>query len=232
MERVTEQPTYTIHRACTRPSLKGNWHEAAWQAAETLEVRHFHARSSEHRPRTQARLLAGTRGLHAIFAVEDRYVRCLTTAPNGPVCRDSCVEFFVQPKPDRGYFNFEINCGGCLHVSYVEDPTRLPTPPGGFKRFALVPPELAQAVRIYHSLPATVMPEIAAPQNWVNELYLPYDLFTPFIGTVDPQAGDAWRGNFYKCADGTSHPHWATWAAIGAELNFHQPQYFAPLRFA
>ena len=38
--------------------------------------------------------------------------------------------------------------------------------------------------------------------------------------------------NFFKCADDSSHPHWASWAPIGEALNFHQPQYFAPLRFA
>jgi hypothetical protein len=222
-------PSYTIHRARTQPSLTGQWDEAAWQAAETIEVRHFHARSSDHRPRTRVRVLAAPAGLHAIFAVEDRYVLSVTTELHGMVCRDSCVEFFVQPKPDRGYFNFELNCGGCLHVSCIEDPTRVP---GGFKRYAFVPPALAQTVRIYHSLPRTVTPEIAAPQNWTIEVFIPYALFTPFVGAVAPQPGDTWRGNFYKCGDATSHPHWAMWAPMGADLNFHQPQYFAPLRFA
>ncbi len=40
------------------------------------------------------------------------------------MCRDSCVELFLEPKPGRGYFNFEFNCAGTLMACHVEDPTR------------------------------------------------------------------------------------------------------------
>jgi len=45
-------------------------------------------------------------------------------------------------------------------------------------------------------------------------------------------AGTEWRANCFKCADETSHPHWASWAPIGEALNFHQPQYFGVFHFA
>ena len=40
-----------------------------------------------------------------------------------------------------------------------------------------------------------------------------------------------WRGNAFKCADETSHPHWASWAPIGEALNFHAPGWFGDLDF-
>jgi hypothetical protein len=48
------------------------------------------------------------------------------------VWKDSCVEIFLQPKPDAGYFNLEMNAGGAHLCCYIEDPERVP---GGFKKF-------------------------------------------------------------------------------------------------
>jgi len=39
------------------------------------------------------------------------------------------------------------------------------------------------------------------------------------------------RGNFYKCAEDNSHPHWASWASMGGELNFHLPDRFGWFSF-
>ena len=54
----------------------------------------------------------------------------------------------------------------------------------------------------------------------------------PYIGTIGDVRGQTWRGNFYKCGDHTSHPHWASWSPIGEQLDFHQPEFFGELRFA
>jgi len=57
-------------------------------------------------------------------------------------------------------------------------------------------------------------------------------LVEEFAGPLADPAGQTWRGNFYKCAEDNSHPHWASWAPIGERLNFHVPEHFAPLHFA
>jgi hypothetical protein len=44
-------------------------------------------------------------------------------------------------------------------------------------------------------------------------------------------SGQAWRGNFYKCGDETSHPHWGMWAPIREGFTFHQPRFFGTLHF-
>src|SRR5690348_1049325 len=103
---------YIIRAATTLPGLDPDWHDPLWAQAETLEIAQFRPESSPHRPRTFARLLHEPRGIHGLFQVHDRYVRCLRTNYHDAVWKDSCVEFFAQPKPDRGYFNFEFNCGG------------------------------------------------------------------------------------------------------------------------
>ena len=51
-----------------------------------------------------------------------------------------------------------------------------------------------------------------------------------YVGRLCNLPGQTWRGNFYKCADRSSHPHWASWSPLGEPLNFHTPQFFGPLR--
>jgi len=123
---------YTIRRARRRPELRGLWSGPSWGTVPALEVAHFHPSGSEHRPATLARMQFDERWLYAHFRVRDRWVRAVCRRFQDPVWTDSCVELFVRPRPDRGYFNFEMSCGGVLLLYYIEDPTRTA---GGFARY-------------------------------------------------------------------------------------------------
>ena len=140
---------YTVRAAATALDLKANWSAPAWASAETLEIRHFRPESSDHRPQTSARLLYDAGGIHGVFQVQDRYVRCVRTEYLDEVWKDSCVEFFAQPRPDRGYFNFEFNCGGAFLCSYITNPERTP---GGFKEFIRLPAQIGRTIQ------ATLLP--------------------------------------------------------------------------
>jgi len=216
-----------IRRAPASPESAGHWDGPVWSGAPVVEIENFRPESSDHRPHAQARLLYDTRRVYGIFRVDDRYVRCVTTEWQGPVWRDSCVEFFVQPKIDAGYFNFEMNCGGALlcHYKRVSDQGS----PRESSRVVLSPAECAQ-VRIFHSLPSVVEPEIGQPITWVLEFSFPISLLEAYVGPLGNPSGQVWRGNLYKCADGTSHPHWASWSPVD-ELNFHLPRCFGDLAF-
>jgi hypothetical protein len=219
---------YVIRRAVTTPEFSGDWDGPAWGPADVVEVSHFHAKSSDHRPRTRAKLLYDDRGIHALFRVADRYVKCTRTEHQSNVCRDACVEFFVQPKPGHGYFNIEMNCGGTMLLYYLRDASRDAN--GKLANFQIVPPEELAAVRVHHSMPKSVPEEIVEPVEWWIEYFIPLALMERYVGPLGAPAQRRWRGNFYKCADDTSHPHWATWAPI-ERLDFHQPECFAPLTF-
>jgi len=219
---------YTVRRAETAPVLDGAWDDPVWRNADVLTVDRFHEASSDHRPRVQAKLLYTDEGIHVIWRVADRYILCRHTAYQDPVYKDSCVEFFVQPKSGKGYFNFEMNCGGTLLLTYIEKATRTSD---GFEKYTVVPWEWGRRVKVYHSMPEVVDPEITEPREWVLQYFIPFALLEAFVGPIGSPSGQEWRANFYKCADACSHPHWAGWAPIGKELNFHQPDAFAPLRF-
>jgi len=214
---------YTINRTSTVPVLDGDWDGPIWGDTPPLDVDIFHEKGSDHRPKTQAKLLYDDADIYAIFRVEDRYVRCVDTKRNGSMCADSCVEFFIEPVAGRGYFNTEINCGGTPLVHYNAQ--------SASNRYDPVKMDDARMdkIKIYHSLPEVVEPEIADPTTWLIEFSVPYDVFEAFVGPIVRHPGTIWRANLYKCGDRTSHPHWAMWNPIPGELGFHKPEHFAPL---
>jgi len=192
------------------------------------EINRFLPQSSQHHPRTLARLSYDQKRLHGQFVVEDRFVRCIRAGYGSEVWKDSCVEFFVEPKACHGYFNFEFNCGGAFLVNHIVDPTRAAD---GFKEFTRLSESEAKQVRVQASLPSVVEPEVAWPITWTLEFSIPFSLFEPYVGSVGAVAGQTWRGNFFKCAEENSHPHWAAWSPVD-EFNFHLPRCFGELYFA
>jgi hypothetical protein len=217
---------YTVRKAPSAPGLDGQWDSEAWRIADVFEVDQFHERSSDHHPKVQGKMLYSDKGVHVFFKVNDRYVIGKYSDYQDPVCRDSCVEFFVQPKPDKGYLNFEISCSGTLLLEYHERDAD-----GNYGSVA-VPAEVAAGIQIYHSMPDKVFPEIAEETEWRIEYFVPFSVFEEYVGPLGPVDGTAWRANFYKCADESSHPHWGMWASVGDKLSFHQPRFFGTIQFA
>ena len=227
-------PVYSVQRAAVAPCGNGQWDSPAWLAAETLEVSRFYPLGSAHRPLTEAKMLYDAEYVYGLFRVQDQYVVCRHAAYQSPVCRDSCVEFFVRPKPDKGYLNFEMNCGGCLLASYIEDWTRVRDPKQPDREFAdnvRLPEEAGGQVRVYASMTGPLEEEIAEEIAWHVEFHIPLKVLEQYVGTLGDPRGQEWRANFYKCADESSHPHWGTWSPLDEELNFHQPDRFGVIRF-
>ncbi len=227
--QTAASPSYTIHRAKTPPSLRAEVGEvpAGWNGAEVGAIGAWHPRSGAHRPRVFFRALIDKQALYVRFDVMDRHVRSLQTRPQSQVCRDSCVESFIQPSPGTAYFNFEINAGGTLLLYFIEDSRRRPE--GGFARYAPVKPAWMKQVEIGHSLPATVRRTIDGPIAWAIACRIPLALFTAHLGELDVAPGAVWRGNFYKCGGDPAYPHWGMWSDVGRQLNFHQPKRFGEL---
>jgi hypothetical protein len=220
-------PTYSVQWADPLPALDAGWDDPLWQNAETAELTHFRPESSAHRPRASLRLLHNAQGLRGIYQVHDQFVRSIRTRYLDEVWKDSCVEIFLQPRPGAGYFNLEMNAGGAHLCNYIEDPERVP---GGFKKFTPLPPEIGRAIHVRSSLPRVVDPEIVEPVTWHLNFFAPFPVFEHYVGPLGAVGGQRWRGNFFKCADDCSHPHWASWAPVDV-LNFHTPRCFGAICF-
>jgi hypothetical protein len=198
-----------------------------WSKAEVADINNFRPESSDHHPRVAARLLYSDEGIYGAYKIDDQYVRSIRTEYMGEVWKDSCVEFFVQPKPDKGYFNLEMNAGGAHLIMYIEDSTRIP---GGFKKATKVPAELGTQIQVRSTLSKVVDPEITTPITWELNFFLPKKIMESFVGPLGNLKGQTWRGNFYKCGDELSHRHWASWSPVD-QLNFHLPRCFGTLVF-
>ncbi len=227
---TTDTATYTIARTAAANPVPGQWDDATWAGVEALAIDRFHDRSSDHRPRVAAKLLHDDEHIYVFFRVEDRYVVSKRTELHEMVCKDSCVEFFVRPRDDAGYFNIEINAGGTMLLYYCAGWKGGPGD-GRIRRTPITPAQAAM-IDIHGSLPRTVEPEITEPVTWTLQYRLPVALFEAELGPLRPLAGQRWRANFYKCADESSHPHWASWSPVGEKLSFHQPDRFGTIVFA
>jgi hypothetical protein len=224
--RETED-IYHVYGATEPLELKADWMDPVWANAHTVGISHFRPESSTHRPITVVRLLHDTQNIHGIFRVDDRYVRCTHIAYQSDVWKDSCVEFFAQPRPDFGYFNFEFNCGGAFLCSYIVNPERTKD---GFKEYTRLPEQIGSLIRVRSSLPAVIEPEMAIPLPWILQFSIPFTVFEEYVGPLGSIPKQRWRGNFFKCAEENSRPHWASWSPVD-EFNFHLPRCFGALSF-
>jgi len=225
---------YTIHRAAAPlTELAADWDAPAWRAAEPLDIAVWRWPDSGHHPRTQARIVYDDEALAAVFRVEDRWVRAVASSFGDPVSQDSCVEFFLSPYAmgqTDAYCNFELSCNGTLLLRRCSSTTER----GWGRPSPLLAVADAGLVRIASSLSGTIDPELEDPVTWCVAFAAPWELFWRyFVDLPRPASGTQWKGNLYKCAGATSHPHWGTWAPVESErLNFHAPSFFQPLRFA
>ncbi len=215
---------YNVKRCEGNVDLSATWNSPDWNDVPVVKIDIFQEKSSCHHPTVECKLQHDGSGFYGLFQVHDQYVRSINTCLNDSVCRDSCVEFFVEPPGGKGYFNFEFNCGGTFLLYHIEDCVRIP---GGFKKSCAMTQEDVSGIKIFHTMPKVVDPEITEPVTWRLGFYIPFKFFADKTG-LQGSSGQTWRANFYKCADQTSHPHWASWNPISA-LNFHLPDCFGKI---
>jgi len=153
------------------------------------------------------------------FYVREKYFKAEMTEINQAVWEDSCVEFFVSPADDGIYYNFEFNgigtcymgCGTGRHDS---------TP---------VSPEYVSLVRTLPSMERPVR-DIRGDIYWELVAAIPVKTF--FRHSIITLQGRRMRGNFYKCGDRLSEPHYLTWQPVFSEKpDFHRPECFGELLF-
>ena len=219
---------YTVLKTklCEKDLIK--WDSTPWHHLNTAEISEFHPRSTTHHPRTFVKIGYDEKAVFILFKVLDDYVRAINTEYNSKVHEDSCVEWFIKPYQAEGYFNFEMNACGTLHVNYIIDPERDET--GKRKNIQPVPENHAKMIKISTSMTGVIDPEIKAETTWYLGMIIPFDFFKLYT-PINKINGSIWQGNLYKCGDKTSHPHWGCWSRVET-LNFHQPKHFGEFLFS
>lgn len=174
------------------------------------------AKQHPYRPLSSFSVAHSGTALYIDFFSRTNFLRAEVYEDLGPVSRDSCVEFFVQPREDGEYWNFEFNCIGVLNASHRMKRTA-PT--------RLTPDELARVQRV-PSCGTRPFCELEGMFSWNLLVVIPLDL----IGVHYEGKPVEMRGNFYKCASATSQPHYLSWNPIDTpEPDFHRPEFFGKL---
>ena len=216
---LSELSVYQVHKAKNPISVNDGWNKAEWKKTKSIKIQNYMGDIPAFKPIAEAKMSYDDDYIYVIYRVKDRYVRSITDKINGPVWKDSAVEFFFSPEADNpmNYFNLEINCGGTplLHHKKIR-----PTV------------EDIQKIEIKSSLPKVVDPEITKPVTWTMSFKIPLSMIEKYTNVVRPKPGVSWRANFYKIAEINSNPHYITWNEVKNDKpQFHLPKFFGILKF-
>lgn len=211
---------YIVKKFDGKLEINSDWNKKEWEGIKPFSLTNAMGELPELLPNTKVKLMYDDKYIYVIFKVEDKFVRSVNREINSPVSNDSCVEFFFTPDTDDslGYFNLEVNAGGTPLFRFQKE-----------RNIGKVEIDLEdiKSIKIAHSLPEVVEPEILEPTTWTVEYQIPINMLEKYFNIVKPTSGVTWKVNFYKCADETSNPHYLTWNKVENEIpNFHLPEYF------
>lgn len=155
--------------------------------------------------------------LYIDFLVRCNYLRAVNFTDNSPVSEDSCVEFYVAPKPESNhYWAFEFNCVGTINAAYCTEE----------KRCTPLESDLLGRIKRYASVGTRPFQEVEGSFIWSVVVAIPLDI----IGVEYNGCPVKMRGNFNKCASATSQPHYLSWSPIVSPTpDFHLPAYFGDI---
>jgi len=155
--------------------------------------------------------------LYINFKISENNLRALYLNDQEPVWEDSCVEFFCKKSENDSYMNFEFNCiGTCVATTRKgRDKDVVPFSESQMKQIDRFPILYRQTFR-----------EKEGPGYWELTVRIPFEL----LGIDSANMPEKLLANFYKCADGSSSPHYVSWNPIAtAQPDFHCPEYFGEI---
>jgi hypothetical protein len=154
------------------------------------------------------------------YLVNEQSVKAEVSKSNGRVWTDSCVEFFLSPEGNNAYYNLEMNCIGTILLGYREN---------GESAVHATDEQIA-GIRRISSLGKMPFAERKQQTQWQVTVAIPWKEF--FKHELMPVKGKKMRGNFYKCGDELSVPHFVSWTKINTpNPSFHVPESFGGLEF-
>lgn len=170
-----------------------------------------------YKPHVTFAIAHGNDRIYLRYRVFEDDMSAVHLKTNDLVYEDTCVEFFIAIGNDAKYYNIEFNRLGTCFMAYA----------GGKNDM--------------HTLPADVISDISThsqklqanngfKHGWQLTLVIPAAVFIYHPGIEFE--GLACRGNFYKCGDKLSRPHFLSWSDVRSQgPDFHRPEYFGELRF-
>lgn len=172
-----------------------------------------------YKPDVEFRIAHNGDNLLLQFTVRENEVLAAITEDNGKVCTDSCVESFIS-FDDAHYYNAEFSCIGKALLGYRlfgDKATRATA-------------EVVQSIGRLSSLGAANFERIEGDTQWSLTLVIPRTAY--WMSNISSFDGLRAKGNFYKCGDNLSVPHYVSWLPIDTvKPSFHQPLFFGDIEF-
>lgn len=170
-----------------------------------------------YHPLTTFTIAHSAKYIYVNFFVRCNYLRAVNFENNSPVYEDSCVMFYVRKPGTDEYTCFEFNCIGAINASRRKS--------DGTVRESMGDAEIS-AISVLPSCGRRPFREIEGLFTWDILAAIPLEL----IGVTYETGPLTLEGNFYKCASGTSQPHFLSWAPVGSEKpDFDRPDDFGDI---
>jgi len=195
--------------------------EGFWDEVDIISIDCYPWDKNGYRPKVEAAVVYTEAGFHVYFKAYEDSVTVKHFNMNEMVCKDSCVEFFFNPKTetDDRYLNFETNAVGTLLLGFGRD---------RWNRHLItdIPPEI---FKIKTLLDKDAAEHFKGP-FWTVRYFIPYTFLEKCYGKLDFKSGYRFEGNFYKCGDETKFEHYGCWNPVEKDQpDFHRPDFFGTL---
>ena len=187
---------------------------------EALQLEELNWKEFPYKPKVSVQIAYNENELFLRYKVNEQAVKAEITESNGPVWTDSCVEFFLSPEGNDEYYNLEMTCIGTTLFGFRKkgEPATHATR------------EQIATIRRISTLGDLPFPEEKIDIPWNIIIAIPWEVF--FNHDLKPLQGKKMRGNFYKCGDEMTIPHFVSWTKIKTEKpSFHVPECFGGLEF-
>jgi hypothetical protein len=217
---VQDPPEYRLTRIEEDFLVPGK--PSFWNALPVAKICHYLWLDNGYRPRVEVRACYSLRSLYLFFRAFESRIKARLSRFQDPVYKDSCVELFINPFPEKptGYINLEANALGTVLISVGPDRHR---------RTALAREDM-EGFYIASSINRPVE-GIHGADFWTLEYRLPLRVFKKIYGE-NIVSGQTARANFYKCGDETEKPHYGAWSPVESDKpDFHRPEFFGRLLF-
>ncbi|HUU37058.1 MAG TPA: carbohydrate-binding family 9-like protein [Candidatus Desulfaltia sp.] len=217
---MEERPEYRVARIDGDFLVPGK--PSFWNALPVTTIDHYLWLDNGYRPRVEIRACYSRRYLYLFFKVFESKIRARFTGFQNPVYKDSCVELFIDPFPEKtiGYINLETNALGAALIAIGPDRARRKAIAREDIKDFQIAPSVSQPVEGVHGA-----------EFWALAYRLPLSVFEKHYGErIAP--GHIARANFYKCGDETEIPHYGAWSPVASDRpDFHRPDSFGRLLF-
>ena len=209
-----------VPRVLIYPTLSEEEMNLLVEEKGTLQkINHVNWKEYPYAPDVHFRILHTGNEIWLKFFVQEKHIRAIETQTNGPVHKDSTVEFFIS-LDGNNYYNFEFNCIGTRHLAYGS----------GRENRTRISPEIAEKIRIKSTLGEKPFEEKSGDFHWEMMLQIPLECFV--FDTLKSLNGIEATANLYKCGDDTSEPHFISWNPIEtATPDYHRPEFFGEIIF-